>query len=196
MLGLVLHVADLRCEAVLIPSFAPGELRAIYLHWTAGDYATTYPAYHFCVALGPGGLPFVAATHDVRANMRDVRAGGEPYAAHTAGRNSFALGLAICGMVGATPDDFGAYPLRDDLIDACCRLAAHAARAYGIALDAASVMTHAEAALVDGYFGSGDDERWDIARLVPEPRPLVADDARRTGDALRARIRAFARALG
>ncbi len=175
---------------MVIPIFVPGDLRAIYLHWTAGDYRTTYPAYHFCVALGDDGRPTVVATHDARANMRDVRAGDAPYAAHTAGRNSFALGLAICGMAGAEPADFGDYPLRDDLVRTFCELAAYAARAYGIAIDAEHVMTHAEAALVDGYFGTSDDERWDIARLRPEARPLASDDARRTGDELRARMRA------
>lgn len=176
----------------MIPIFVPGDLRSIYLHWTAGDYRTTYPAYHYCVALTGDGAVTVVATHDVRANMRDVRTGDGAYAAHTAGRNAFALGLAICGMAGATPSDFGSFPLREDLVAAMCELAARAAHAYGIPIEAARVMTHAEAALVDGYFGSGADERWDIARLRPEPRPLAPDDARRTGDELRARMRAFA----
>ncbi len=177
----------------MIPSFAPGEIRRIYLHWTGGDYATVYPAYHFCVALTPSGRPAVVATHDIRANARDVRAGDAPYAAHTAGRNSYALGLAICAMSAAVPADFGRYPLRDDLLEACCELAARACAAYAIGIDAAAVMTHAEAAVADGYFGCGDAERWDIARLVAQARPLEEADARRTGDLLRARIRTYAR---
>lgn len=180
---------------MLVPSFAAGEIRQIYLHWTAGDYASVFPAYHFCVALGADGVPLVVATHDVRANMRDVRAGLVPYAAHTAGRNSFALGLAICAMAGAEPGDFGRFPLRDDLVDACCEFAAHACVAYGIVIDATTVLTHAEAALADGYFGCEPDERWDIARLVPSATPLEADDARRTGELLRARIRKHARMI-
>jgi hypothetical protein len=52
------------------------------------------------------------------------------------------------------------------------------------------VLTHAEAAVADGYFGCGPDERWDIARLTPDVVPLVSSDAARAGDALRARIRA------
>ncbi|GAC1308146.1 MAG: hypothetical protein NVSMB19_21250 [Vulcanimicrobiaceae bacterium] len=175
---------------MVIPSFPPGEIRRIYLHWTGGDYATAYPAYHFCVASAADGEPIVIATHDVRANMRDVAAGDAPYAAHTAGRNSHALGIAICGMQDAAPSDFGRYPLREDFLAAGCELAARACDAYGIAVDAAGVATHAEAALADGYFGCGAEERWDIARLVAEPRSLEPADARRTGDLLRARIRA------
>lgn len=178
---------------MVIPSFEPGEIHRLVLHWTGGDDRTAYPAYHFCIAADRADRPIVIATHDARANMRDVRVDGASYAAHTAGRNSFALGFGICGMLGATPTDFGRYPLRDDLVEACCRLAARACAAYGIAIEPDSVMTHAEAAVEDGYFGCGPDERWDIARLVADPSPLEPSDARRTGDLLRARIARIAR---
>jgi hypothetical protein len=151
---------------------------------------TTYPAYHVCVGLDARGVPAVFTTHDVRANMRDVRTSSDPYAAHTAGRNSYALGLAICGMAGATPRDFGSYPLRDDLVALACTTVADACAAYGIPIEPAYVLTHAEAALEDGYFGSGDDERWDIARLEPSDLALDAAEATRVGDVLRARIAA------
>lgn len=175
---------------MLVPSFPPGDIRSIYLHWTGSDYAAVFPAYHYCIALSPAGAPTVVETHDPRANMRDVRDGDAPYAAHTFGRNSYALGLAICGMGEARPDDFGRFPLRDNMIEACCELAAQASTAYRIAIDVESVRTHAEAALVDGYFGAGPDQRWDIARLTPSPQALEAADALRTGELLRARIRA------
>jgi hypothetical protein len=151
---------------------------------------TTYPAYHVCVGLDARGVPAVFTTHDVRANMRDVRTSSDPYAAHTAGRNSYALGFAICGMAGATPRDFGSYPLRDDLVALACTTVADACAAYGIPIEPAYVLTHAEAALEDGYFGSGDDERWDIARLEPSDLALDAAEATRVGDVLRARIAA------
>ncbi|MDQ2857781.1 MAG: N-acetylmuramoyl-L-alanine amidase [Candidatus Eremiobacteraeota bacterium] len=169
--------------------FPPGDLRRLYLHWTAGDYATTFPAYHFCIALG-ADAPRRVATHDLRANMRDVRANSAtPYAAHTAGRNAYAVGIAICGMEAAVPSDFGPYPLRGDLVAAACALAAELCDFYRIPIDAQHVATHAEAALEDGYFGSGDDQRWDIARLWPEPRALASTDAAATGNALRALTR-------
>jgi hypothetical protein len=171
-------------------AWPPGDLRFIYLHWTAGDYATTYPAYHFCIALGADGAPALVATHDLRANMRDVRGAAPPYAAHTAGRNSYAIGIAVCGMADATPHDFGAYPLREDLLGLACETAARLCARYAIPIDARFVRTHAEAALDDGYFGAGEEERWDIARLAPSPEPLEARDAARVGDALRARIAA------
>ena len=163
-------------------------MRSISLHWTAYDYEAVFPAYHYCLR-GVSDVE-VVATHDLRANMRDLRHDPrEPYAAHTAGRNSWSIGLAVCGMADARPDDFGRYPLADAQIDALCLVARRLADAYGIA--PAAIRTHAEAALEDGYFGAGgDDERWDIARLVPRAEPLVAADAVATGDELRTRIRA------
>jgi hypothetical protein len=172
------------------PAFPPGTLERIYLHWTAGDYHTVYPAYHYCIALDDEGESIVCATRDLRSNMREVRDGGPLYAAHVAGRNSFAAGVAVAGMLGATPQAFGEYPLRDDMLEALCRVARALADAFAIPVDAAHVATHAEAAVEDGYFGAGADERWDIARLRPEPSPLEALEAVRAGDRLRARIRA------
>ena len=168
------------------PALPDGTLRSVVLHWTAGDYESVYPAYHFCLT-GAADV-FVHATHDLRANMRDVRgnAGGD-YAAHTAGRNSFAVGIAVCGMLAATPQDFGAFGLRAAQIDALCAVAAGVIRRYGIAIS--QVRTHAEAAIDDGYFGAGDDEqRWDIARLTAAEVPLGAPEALATGARLRARI--------
>lgn len=164
-------------------------MRRVYLHWTAGDYWTVFPAYHFCVALDEEGEPIVCSTHDLAANARDVARGEAPYAAHVAGRNSYACGLAVAAMAEATPHDFGAYPLRDDLIAVLSEVAAAICARYRIPIEPGYVSTHAEAALEDGYFGSGPDERWDIARLAPDARPLRPQEARDVGDVLRAAIR-------
>lgn len=173
------------------PRFPPGRIEAVYLHWSGGDYGSSFPAYHYCIGLRGDGVG-VARTNDLRANMRNVSSGGA-YAAHTLGRNSFSAGIAALGMEGATPEDFGRYPLVPELIDGLCRVGAAIAAAYGIPVDRHHVLTHAEAAILDGYFGSGDDERWDIARLRPDPKPLVSQDALDAGDELRARIAAYAR---
>jgi hypothetical protein len=169
-------------------------LRRIVLHWTAGDYHSVYPSYHICVAVDSADRPIAVASHDLRANMRDVSVGPGNYAAHTSGRNSYAIGLAICGMRDATPHDFGPFPMRDDALALLCATAARLSEVYAIPNDADHIATHAEHALADGYFGCGDEERWDVARLSPSPKPLQPDDARRAGDALRAMIGACQRA--
>ncbi|MBC5798776.1 MAG: N-acetylmuramoyl-L-alanine amidase [Candidatus Eremiobacteraeota bacterium] len=170
----------------------PGRVDHLYVHWSAHDYQSVFPAYHFCIAGDGDGSIVVVNTHDVRENMRDVAEQPQrPYAAHTRGRNAYALGISIMAMREATPADFGDYPLTEPLVDALCLVTAKLAQAYGVPLDAEHVMSHAEAALHDGYFGTGPDERWDIARLAPDRRPLVPSDATRVGDELRVRMLRF-----
>jgi N-acetyl-anhydromuramyl-L-alanine amidase AmpD len=169
----------------------PLDLRTIVLHWTADDDATTHAAYHFVVTTA-GGVQTVHATAPLAWNARDVRADDRPYAAHVAGRNSYAIGIALAAMRDAAPDDFGPYPTTPEGLDALCAVAAYLARGYAIPIVRERVFTHAEAAAADGYFGTGADERWDIARFRPDPRPLAIDDARTAGDALRKRIAAHA----
>ncbi len=57
-------------------------------------------------------------------------------------------------------------------------------------IDAEHIMSHAEVAVREGYFGTGEDERWDIARLRQSDAPLVERDALEVGEELRARMRA------
>jgi|SRR5579884_258496 len=172
------------------PALPEGRIERIYTHWSAHDYESVFPAYHFCIAKTSAGDLVVVNTHDVRENMREVyNAPEEPYAAHTRGRNSFALGISIMAMEGAAPHDFGSYPLTEDLLDALCLVGAKLANSYGVPIDAEHVMSHAEAALRDGYFGMAPEERWDIARLRAEDRALVPQDALDVGEQLRARMR-------
>ncbi|GAC1574812.1 MAG: hypothetical protein NVS3B7_06900 [Candidatus Elarobacter sp.] len=168
------------------PALPQGDLRSISLHWTAGDYATVFPAYHFC--LSGSREVIVHHTYDLCANMRDVRLDpSSPYAPHTRGRNAWSIGISIAAMLGATPSDFGAFPLTEQQIDAVCRVSAVLARFY--AIDVAAIRTHAEAALDDGYFGADDeDRRWDIARLRPSSSPLSPAEATATGEVFRERI--------
>ncbi|MBV9269983.1 MAG: N-acetylmuramoyl-L-alanine amidase [Candidatus Eremiobacteraeota bacterium] len=174
------------------PELPKGRIERIYTHWSAHDYEKVFPAYHFCVATRADGKIVVVNTHDVRENMRNVYdAPDEPYAAHTRGRNSFALGISIMAMEGAKPDDFGVYPLTEPLIDALCKVGAYLASYYSVPVDADHIMSHAEAALHDGYFGTAENERWDIARLRAESRALVQQDAIDVGEELRRRMRTF-----
>jgi hypothetical protein len=171
----------------------PGPIDHIYTHWSAHDYASVYPAYHFCVAQTPSGI-VVVNTHDVRENMRNVYEQPEtPYAQHTRGRNSHALGISIMAMEGATPADFGTYPLTEALIDGLCVVGARLAAFYNVPIDADHIMSHAECGVHEGYFGTEPDQRWDIARLVASDRPLVEQDALDIGEELRARMRAVLR---
>lgn len=172
------------------PDLPSGRIERIYTHWSAHDYESVFPAYHFCVATKPSGDIVVVNTHDVRENMRNVYdAPDEPYAAHTRGRNSYALGISIMAMESSRPEDFGRYPLTEELIDALCSVGAKLASFYNVPIDAEHIMSHAEAALHDGYFGTRPEERWDIARLQAEARALVPQDGVDVGEELRSRMR-------
>ena len=174
------------------PSFPHGRIERLYLHWSAHSYQEVFPAYHFCIATSESQATLVVQTNRIEANMRDLRkAPHEPYAAHTRGRNSFAVGLSIMGMQGATPQSFGTYPLTESLVDGLCLVAARLAAFYGIPIDAGHILTHAEAAVADGYFGTAPEERWDIARLEEHPAALRPEEASQIGDRLRERMARF-----
>jgi hypothetical protein len=169
----------------------PGPIDHIYSHWSAHDYVSVFPAYHFCVVEQAGGELVVVNTHDVRENMRDVYSGPEAdYAKHTRNRNSYALGISVMAMEGATPQDFGRYPLTEKLVEGLCIVGAQLAAFHGVPIDADHIMTHAEAALRDGYFGTAEAQRWDLARFVAKPEPLTDEEAWDAGEELRARMRA------
>ena len=171
------------------PQLPAGRIDRLYLHWSAGNYQDVFPAYHFCVATDADGNVVVCQTNDIESNMRDVRRDPQaPYAAHTRGRNSFALGLSIMAMKDATPHDFGDYPLTDAILEGLCVVSARLARFYAIPIDEEHVLTHAEAALSEGYFGRGQHQRWDIARLAPASQPLETGEAGNVGSWLRSRI--------
>jgi hypothetical protein len=90
------------------------------------------------------------------------------------------------GMQDARPNDFGAYPITEASTRALGVAIARLATFYAIPIDAEHVMTHAEAAIIDGYFGLDEiEERWDLARLRPSPSPLCEQDAREAGAQLR-----------
>jgi hypothetical protein len=168
----------------------PGRIERIYTHWSAYDYEKVFPAYHFCIAVKPGTGIVVVNTHDVRENMRNAYDAPElPYAQHTRKRNSFALGISIMAMEGATPQDFGEYPLTEALVDGLCLVGGRLAAFYDVPIDADHVMSHAEAALRDGYFGTAEDQRWDIARLNASPQMLEPGEAIDVGEELRERMR-------
>lgn len=174
----------------------PGRLDALYMHWSAHDYESVFPAYHFCLVQTQQCELVVVTTHDVRTNMRDVYASDAPYAQHTRRRNSFAVGISAMAMQDATPYDFGLYPLTERLVDGLSELAAKLCAFYAIPVRADRVMTHAEAALHDGYFGTAPDERWDLARFEARPEALRPSDALASGEKLRERIRRYAEQSG
>ena len=95
-----------------------------------GDDTETFNSYHFSVPRAKSAAAMVVETNDVRANMRDImKAPDQPYAAHTAGRNSYAVGMAIMGMRGSRHPRAHSYRrMRMSWATFCAREAARAFR--------------------------------------------------------------------
>jgi hypothetical protein len=167
----------------------------IYLHWEVTGYNACDSAYNATISLNKNGNLWDATINtDPRLNATSPPTEG--YAAHTYLRNSHAFGFAVAGMTNATPSDFGPNPITLHEVETFCACAAAVALKYGVdASSASSVMTHGEAAILDGYFltdQTGDGiTRWDLARLSPSANPVTKEECIATGDALRARIHEY-----
>lgn len=203
------------CDA--LPQVSDGSILRCYAHWSVSPYTATFSDYNGMAVDGAGSWS-LKQTHDPRDNVPGLT--DNAVASHTWQRNTGAVGVAIAAMSGADVHDFGAYPVTVAGLDALCACLAAFAKRYN--LDASGtvahgathdgdngpvnttgepvIITHAEAAIFDGYFcGHTVDSncRWDLASFValPEGDALTEDMARTCGNALRKRIHAYKLAL-
>jgi len=142
------------------------------LHWTAGKYqpnAIELAEYHGGVVLKHNGARF-EKWNDYTDNTP-----------HCWNRNRDLVGLTVCGMFRATSNDWGGYPILPEQIDELCLAAAEVA--YLKKIDTSNIKTHAEWALIDGYY----PDRWDLAVL--EQGCVSPSIVHKTGNELRKRIR-------
>jgi hypothetical protein len=130
-----------------------GRVPNIYLHWSAGHHYQVFEDYHI-----------------------NINAEGEIYLSednlsthlnHTYMRNTGCIGIAMACCAFASPENLGDEPPTEAQIDTMERIVAILSKYLDIPCDANNVMTHAEAALIDGYgFAPGQTyERWDLAIL-------------------------------
>lgn len=149
-------------ELIALAKRAKGQINRIYLHHTGGLYKQNWieeKDYHICIE-GDG-------TIRVNGELTDFKE-------HTWHRNTNAIGIAICCAYRANPIsktevDWNGYPPLPIQINQMAEVVAILACVLDIPIDKEHIMTHAEAADIDGYgYGSGDPEtRWDL---------LVVDD--------------------
>ena len=134
---------------------AKGQITHLYLHWTAGRYQQFFADYHLNID-GEGQL------YQTCSRFTDLKA-------HTYQRNSGAIGIALCCALDASWNgecpDLGSYPPTLKQLQNVAKVVAVLCAALGLEITEQSVMTHAEAAALDGYGpGSGDSEtRWDLS---------------------------------
>jgi hypothetical protein len=125
------------------------KLRYIVWHWTAGGW---YPNdidrahYHFMVDKDGGKEGVHEGRFKPEANARNL--GQVPtgqYAAHCGGGNSYAIGLALCGMAGySSRANVGKYPLTRKQFEAACEKTAELCIEYEITPSPMTVYTHYE----------------------------------------------------
>ena len=159
-----------------------GKIKHIYLHWTAGRYEQFFDDYHLNID-GDGKVYRTCASLDEKM-------------AHTYRRNSGAIGITLCCALDASwqgeVPDLGSCPPTTLQLVALAKVVAVLCVGLGLALDEGAVMTHAEAALADGYgAGSGDSEtRWDLYWVLNGEGKLI-----RGGDHIRQLAQYYSQAL-
>ena len=150
-----------------VPFSASKPMQQIYLHWAGTPYNAA-PSVYNSIAKGDGTL--------VRSHA--YGAGG---LRHTYGRNSRGVGLSIAamGVKGGKWSEKRAwkeFPPTNAQLNAMTAEAARIAIAWGWKksdISKSKILTHAEAALQDGYGpGSGVSQmRWDYHYMNPGGRP-------------------------
>ena len=147
-------------EIVQLAKLAKGKVHKLYLHWTAGHYDSKFEDYHFNIT---GNGDIYVSTDD----LTDILS-------HTWHRNTASVGIALCCCCDARiyadgTFAFGTEPPTRVQIEAMSMLVALLTELWNIPLDAEHVMTHAEAADLDGYgprmMGTPEFEKWDLWRL-------------------------------
>lgn len=157
----------------------------IYLHWTAGDYDTTYPEYHLCIT-GDGTIYRMMPLTDM--------------ASATWRRNRGSVAVTLCCAAGADENSLGNYPPTSAQIETMAQVIAILAGAFQIPIDKDHVLTHGEAADNEDGLAThpayawwhdecGDgDTRGDLEYLGTAESPVynpTATDGSRGGDVLR-----------
>ena len=157
-------------------------LNRIVWHWTGGGYkpsAEDRAAYHFLIdgdgEIHKGNVP-------PEANIKIVD--GKPYAAHTKGANTGAIGTAICSMRGSMdrPFQWGPSPIRPVQIQSLLELSATLCKDWDIPVTTSTTLSHAE---VEPTLKIKQRNKWDIRCL---PGDVQLRDAIEVGDELRERL--------
>lgn len=132
----------------------------IYLHWTAGHYLwVPDPCHYHTLIMG-----------DSKATIRHMHPYDQFMDGHTWHRNGDSVALSLCCMAGGSPDGPWKVPPTALQVENMAAEVARVAKAYRIPIDAGHVLTHAEAADLDGYGPATTWERWDLLGLAPGQR--------------------------
>lgn len=120
----------------------------IYLHWSAGHYHQFYDDYH--MSIDDDG-----SVHVTCDSLADILA-------HTWHRNTGAVGISMACGAFCTSNDLGEEAPTDAQVEGMAKVVAVLCQTLEIPIDKDHVITHAEAANMDGYGPYQTWERWDL----------------------------------
>lgn len=120
----------------------------LYLHWSAGHYGQFFDDYHI-------NIDYDGSLYASTNNLAEIKA-------HTWHRNTGAIGIALACCYNATTNDFGPEPPTEQQVESMAQVVAVLCKTLDLTIDAARVMTHAEAADLDDYGPATTCERWDL----------------------------------
>lgn len=158
----------------------PAKAERIVCHWTGGNHRASSEDrehYHFLVQ-GDGEV--VRGRHPVNAND-DARDG--VYAAHTRGKNTRSIGVAVCCMFDAKERPFvaGRFPMTEVQWRRMAEVVAQLCQRYRIAVTPETVLAHGE---VEPILGVKQRAKWD-----PLVLPWASDlERREVGERFRRQV--------
>ena len=138
-------------ELIEIAQEAQGQIDKIYLHWSACHYGSFFSDYH--INIDADGSIHIS-TNDMTEKL-----------AHTWRRNTGAIGIAMACCYNATSNDLGEEAPTAEQVESMAKVIAVLSYALQLEITPGNIMTHAEAADLDGYGPATTCERWDLAIL-------------------------------
>lgn len=142
-------------EVAEMASDARGQIRNIFLHWSAGRYGQVYEDYH------------ISIDYDGRIYVPDNCHNLMQYRVHTYQRNTRSVAVCLCGCYDASANNgynsnFGSEGVTQAQIEAMAAVVAKLVKYGDVPIE--QVLTHQEIASIDGYGPySGDPQtRWDL----------------------------------
>lgn len=129
-------------QVTVMAQEAKYRIAQIYLHWTAGRYGQVYDDYHLNI--------------DADGTIYCTCSSLTEQKSHTWKRNRSSIGIALCCGLGAQANhgydaDLGQFSPTAAQTDKLAQVVAVLAKGLELSLQPSNVMTHCEAALLDGY---------------------------------------------
>ena len=152
-------------------SFPKQKPSRIVLHWTGGSRRCSdldRQHYHFIV---DGAGTVHQGDHSIKANCRPM---SRRYAAHALNFNAGTIGIALCGMAGASemPLSFGPFPILQAQWLIGAQVAAECCEKYGINPLTRAVCQHGE---IQDLWDVKQRGKWDVCRLPWAPHLSPAE---------------------